>query len=334
MDIPFWVKTLEKREPVTADKWKKMSVLNRWGHFANRDTLMMTVIPAASAGMLALMAGFFDPAKWVLLVIGLVFAHAFNNMFNDFSDTTHGVDKGDYLKEHIQYPPTHHGYLTQKQALVYMAATGIIALTAGISLVAKSGALTIWLLILGIIFNIFYVYPIKVFGLGEISTVIVWGPLMFGGGYYVLSGQWDWNVALFGAAYGISVATVLMGRHLDKITHDRKQHIFTIPVLVGETAARQMIFALILLQYLIIIYQFISAVFSPIILTVLLGALLTLPMMVRAYLSPKPGKKPDKFPESAWHMWFIAPALYNNTLYGYAFILALALESAIRSANL
>jgi len=334
MDIPFWVKTITDREPVTAEKWKKMSILNRWGHFANLGTLMMSAIPAASAGMLALMAGFFDPAKWVLLVIGLVFAHAFNNMINDFIDDLRGVDEGDYLRGHVHAPPTHLGYLTRKQALSYMAATGIIALTAGISLVLKSGPLAIWFLLFGILFDIFYAYPIKGFGFGEVSAVIVWGPLMFGGGLYILSGQLDWSVVLFSTAYGAIVAAVVMGRHLDTITQDAKNRIFTIPVLLGEAVSRQIIFTLMLLQYGVIIYQVLTGVFSSIMLTVLLGALLTLPMMIQAYLKPKPGKRPDRFPETAWHMWFCGPALYNNTIYGYAFILALALESAIRSSSL
>jgi 1,4-dihydroxy-2-naphthoate octaprenyltransferase len=36
-------------------------------------------------------------------------------------------------------------------------------------------------------FVLFYTWPLKYIGLGEIAVLIVWGPLMIGGGYFVWS---------------------------------------------------------------------------------------------------------------------------------------------------
>ena len=45
---------------------------------------------------------------------------------------------------------------------------------------------------------LFYTWPLKYIGLGEIAVLLVWGPLMIGGGYFVITGVWDWNVVLAG----------------------------------------------------------------------------------------------------------------------------------------
>jgi 1,4-dihydroxy-2-naphthoate octaprenyltransferase len=330
MNIPIWAKSLQNRQPLTPEKWQRMGVVERWLQFANQGTLLMTLIPAAAAGLLAWRAGQFDLLRWALLAAGLVLAHAFNNMINDFVDALRGVDHGDYIKERVQPPPTHHGLLSRKQALLYMGVTGAAALGCGAYLAATGGRLILLLLILGFILDVFYVYPIKLIGLGELSIAAVWGPLMIGGGYYVLTDEWSWSIALFSLSYSFSVMEVLLGRHLDKIEADRSRKIHTLPALLGERSTRQLIFCLALLQYLIVIYYIGVGFFSPAMLVVLLAAFITLPMLSRAYLQPKPASLPDGYPEAAWYMWFIAPALINNFIYGIFWLLALAVESMLR----
>ena len=37
--------------------------------------------------------------------------------------------------------------------------------------------------------------------LGEPVVVVVWGPLMVGGGYFCITGDWSWTVALASIPY-------------------------------------------------------------------------------------------------------------------------------------
>ena len=65
---------------------------------------------------------------------------------------------------------------------------------------------------------LFYTWPLKYIGLGELAVIIVWGPLMIGGGYYVITGQWSWKVVLASLPYALGPTTVIFGKHIDK--HD------------------------------------------------------------------------------------------------------------------
>lgn len=330
MQTPVWTKMLENRKEMTAEAWAQLSLIARWGYFANQSTLTMTLIPVVLVGLLAWGEGSFSWLKWLAVAVGLLFAHAFNNQINDFVDFERGVDNDDYIKEHVQQPPTMHGWMTRREALVHMAVSGVIALAAGIYLVLTSGPLAVWLLVLGIVLDIFYVYPIKVVGLGELSIAVVWGPLMVGGGLYVLSGSWYWAAALFGLAYSLTVTEVLLGRHLDKHAHDRRKKIFTLPVLLGERTTRALLAVLVVLQYIIIIGLVLSGYFSPAMLIVFVAAPLTVPMLAQTYLKPKPQPLPAGMPEAAAHMWYIAPALLHNMIFGAVLVIALLVETLIK----
>src|SRR5205085_899440 len=64
----------------------------------------------------------------------------------------------------------------------------------------------IWLLLgLGSFFVLFYTWPLKYIALGEIAVFLVWGPLMIGGGYYVLAHSWNWNVVWASLPYVLGV---------------------------------------------------------------------------------------------------------------------------------
>ena len=70
-------------------------------------------------------------------------------------------------------------------------------------------------------------------GLGEIGVLIVWGPLMIGGTYYVTAGDlpaWVWAAC---APYSLIVMSVLIGKHLDKYDIDKAKGIKTLPVVLG-----------------------------------------------------------------------------------------------------
>ncbi len=53
----------------------------------------------------------------------------------------------------------------------------------------------------GVVFVLFYTWPLKHIGLGEPTVLLVWGPLMVGGTYLCTAGQWSWDAALIGTAY-------------------------------------------------------------------------------------------------------------------------------------
>jgi len=73
---------------------------------------------------------------------------------------------------------------------------------------------------------------------------------MIGGVFFVLTGYWSWDVILASIPVGLNVVTINLGKHTDKRKEDLGKGVRTLPVLVGETAARTITMAAILLSYL------------------------------------------------------------------------------------
>jgi 1,4-dihydroxy-2-naphthoate octaprenyltransferase len=238
------------------------------------------------------------------------------------------VDQDNYYRSQYGPQPLVHGLLSKGQLLVYAAVTGLIALAAGAALVYLQGGYSLLLLALGAFFVLFYTYPLKYIALGEIAVLTVWGPLMIGGGYYVITGVWDWQVVLAGLPYALGVTTVIFGKHIDKIDMDKARGIHTLPVLLGEGVARYTVVGMFILQYLSVGYLVLSGFFSPVLLIVAF-ALQTFFQVLPMFRAPKPAEKPADYPD-VWPNYFVASAFVHNRRFGMFYLLGLILESVIK----
>lgn len=330
MNIAMWMKALRVIPRIDKEEWERLDIISRWLISTRAAVLIMTFISAAIAGLLALRAGQFDLLRWALLSVGLIFAHATNNLLNDLTDYQRGVDKENYYR--TQYGPQaiQQGLMSLREMLVYAAVTGLIALAAGIPLVIYGGTLALIFLLAGAFFLLFYTYPLKYIGLGEIAVIIVWGPMMIGGGYYVITGAWDWNVAIASLPFALGATTVIFGKHIDKLEQDKAKKIHTLPVLLGEKNARYAALGMMVLMYLLVIYLVFSSYFSPLMLIVAL-ALTTMRRVAPLYLAPRPAEKPGDYQADVWPLWFVAAAFYHNRRYGLLFLAGLLLELLARA---
>jgi len=332
MNVAMWLKALRVIPRINKDEWMRLDVISRWLISTRAAVLIMTFISAAIAGLLAARAGMFDGGRWILLVIGLIFAHATNNLLNDLTDYTRGVDRDNYFRTQYGPQPLEQGLMTRRELLVYAGITGAIALAAGIALVLQTGWLTLALLAAGAFFVLFYTWPLKYIGLGELTVLLVWGPLMIAGGYYVITGQWDWNVVIASLPYGLGPTTVIFGKHIDKLAEDRRKRIFTLPVILGEKGARVGAMIMMALMYLSVIYLVVTGYFSPVMLVVLL-ALPTLFKILPVFRAPKPESAPANAPmgiQQGWPLWFVSFAFYHNRAFGMWFLLGLLAELVLR----
>jgi 1,4-dihydroxy-2-naphthoate octaprenyltransferase len=331
MNVTMWRKALQVIPRISKDEWNQLDVISKWLISTRAAVLIMTFISAAVAGILAYQHAMFNLGMWLLMTIGLIMAHATNNLLNDYTDYVRGVDHNNYFRAQYGPQPLEHGLMTKRQLLTYAAVTGLIALACGAALIYMRGGLTLLLLGLGAFFVLFYTYPLKYFAMGEIAVLIVWGPLMIAGGYYVVTGVWDWNVVLASLPYALGVTTVIFGKHIDKFKSDKEKHIYTLPVLLGERLARQFVIGMTVLQYLLVIYLVITGFFSPVLLVVLLA----LPTFYRyfwpIYRKEKPEARPDDYPEDAWPLWFVAFAFGHNRRFGLLYLLGLIIEAVFRT---
>jgi 1,4-dihydroxy-2-naphthoate polyprenyltransferase len=329
MNIAMWGKALRVIPRISKDEWSTLDLISRWLIAARSAVLIITFIPALMAGILAYRDGKFDFSLWLLVTFGLLMAHATNNLVNDLTDTFKGVDKDNYFR--AQYGPQalEHGLLTMRQFLIYCAITGLIALAVGAYLVYVRGSLTLLLLGLGAFFVLFYTFPLKYIGLGEIAVLVVWGPLMVGGGYSVISGQWSWPVAIASLPYALGATSVIFGKHIDKYDADKAKRIRTLPVLIGERNARYVAIGMIALQYLLTIALVLTGFFTPAMLIVLLG-LQTFALVLAVYRQPKPAQPPKNYPPQSWPLWFVAFAFLHNRRFGLFFLVGLIADTALR----
>ncbi|MBN2386705.1 MAG: prenyltransferase [Anaerolineales bacterium] len=334
MNFAMWRKALTVIPNVSIDEWNKLDILSKWLISTRAAVLVMTFLSAVLAGLFALHDGYrVSPLAWLVLTLGLVLAHATNNIFNDYTDYVRGVDQDNYFRTMYGPQPIAHGLVTKRQHLTYFAVTGLLALACGLYLILANGNdLTIWALLgVGVFFVLFYTWPLKGLALGELSVLVVWGPLMIGGGYYVLTGLWNWHTVWASLPYVLGVTTVIFGKHIDKLLIDKAKKLYTLPVVIGEKVARFSVLSMMILPYLLVVGLVMVRYFTPVMLLVFVAV----PTFLKVYpqfLQPRPETRPAAFPEGqgGWPLYFAPQAFINNRAFGMWFMLGLILDVILR----
>jgi len=329
MNFAMWRKALNVIPEVSKAEWDELDVISKWLISTRAAVLIMTFISAALAGLFAWRDNSFSFLPWIALTFGLILAHASNNIFNDYTDFVRGVDKDNYYRNIYGAQPIASGLMTQRQHLTYFAVTALIAFAFGLYLISYTGFnATTWILLgLGAFFLLFYTWPLKGLALGEIAVLIVWGPLMIGGGYFVLTDQWNWNVVIASLPYVLGVTTVIFGKHIDKLDMDKKKGIHTLPVVIGEKASRYAVLVMMVLPYLFTVYLIAVKFFTPVMLIVFLA----IPAFLQIYppfLKPKPQTKPEG--QIGWPLYFVGYAFVNNRKFGSLFMFGLLIDVLLR----
>ncbi|TNF42151.1 MAG: prenyltransferase [Bacteroidetes bacterium] len=286
----------------------------------------MTVIAGAIGGILAWYNGSFSAVNFWVAIIGLVFAHASNNLINDLIDSRKGIDKGNYYRSLYGPQTVEHGLLTKTGIYSYIGFSLLIAVLSGIFLIYQTGIGTLYLMLAGLFFLLFYTWPLKYIGLGELTVVLVWGPLMVGGTYYVTSGgEWSWPVAIVGIIYALGPTSVLFGKHTDKLKEDKAKRVYTMPVVLGEWNSRWMTIGLWLLQYVLIGWLIFSGKLG-FALAVVVFAIPKFIWAVKIFSKPRPESEPETLDKGVWPLYLSAHAFIYNKRFGLLFLLGLIID--------
>ncbi|MEZ4382348.1 MAG: prenyltransferase [Nannocystaceae bacterium] len=326
VDLRMWGRALTGIPRLDREGWERLDPVAKWLVATRAAVFIMTVISCAIAGLLATRDDLFCGPYFAACMIGLVFAHATNNLLNDLTDHRKGVDRDNYYRSMYGPQPLEHGLLTEPQMLRWIAATGAVALAAGIYLVAQTGTVTLSLLGAGAFFVLFYTWPLKYIGLGEPAVIAVWGPLMVGGTYYVVSGgQWSPEVAWISLAYALGPTTVLFGKHTDKLDQDRAKGIRTLPVILGESLSRRVTIVMWIAQLALVALLVADGALGLPLLAVAF-AVPSLRQAIAVFREPRPDTCPEGFPSSAWPLYLSAHAFVYNRRFGLLFLGALVVD--------
>ena len=128
MNFAMWRKALNVIPEVSKSEWDHLDVISKWLISTRAAVLIMTFISAALAGLFAWRDDSFSFLPWLALTLGLILAHASNNIFNDYTDFVRGVDKDNYYRNIYGAQPIASGLMTKRQHLTYFAVTALIAL--------------------------------------------------------------------------------------------------------------------------------------------------------------------------------------------------------------
>jgi 1,4-dihydroxy-2-naphthoate octaprenyltransferase len=326
-------KTAYNTANLPAGMTRPPDAVSKWLVITRAAVFSMTVTSGLIGGLLAIGAQQLTgevSVHWgylALAVIGLVVAHAANNMINDYFDLEGGVDTEDYVRALYAPHPILSGWVTKRQLATAILIANAIDLAILLVLVAARGPLVVAFALGGLFISVFYVAPpirLKHIGLGEPGVFVVWGPLMVVGTFFVATGQipaWAWVASL---PYAILVTTVLFGKHIDKIEADRKKGVRTMPVILGERRARLVAQVLMVAFYPIVIGSALVGWIGPWVLLVALG-IPRLIEVLRAYSTPKPDSPPGSY--VGWPLWFVGFSFRHTRRAGALLILGLLLNA-------
>ena len=309
--------------------------VSKWLVITRAAVFSMTVTSGLIGGLLAVGAAQLTgevSVHWGLLalaIVGLVVAHAANNMINDYFDLEGGVDTDDYVRALYAPHPILSGWVTKRQLGTAILIANAIDLAILAFLVTQRGPLVAAFALSGLFVSVFYVAPpirLKHIGLGEPGVFVVWGPLMVVGTFFVATGEipgWVWIASL---PYAILVTTVLFGKHIDKIEADRKKSVRTMPVLLGERRARLVAQALMIAFYPIVVGAALAGWIGPWVALVVLG-LPKLASTLRTYSQPRPETPPHSY--VGWPLWFVGASFVHTRRAGALLIVGLLLNAFV-----
>jgi 1,4-dihydroxy-2-naphthoate octaprenyltransferase len=315
------------------EEWKQLDVVSKWLIATRSAVTVVTIYSCIIAGLLAWRDGYFSWLPFLIVTFGLFIAHGANNLLNDYTDFSRGVDLDYYFRTQYGVHPLVQDFWSKRKQLTWFFVSGALAVAAGIYALFYSNfsPVVIGLFAFGAVTLLFYTWPFKYLGIGELLIFLIWGPVLVVGVYVVLAKGWTdhaWLVALAGVPFGLSVASINIGKHIDKMMDDKKKGIGTMPVRVGEKAARYINIAAIVIAYLVVAYLvFIPRYFTPVMLIVFL-AVMRARIAIAVLAKPRPEGPPEGY--EFWPTWYSAFNFYHNRLFGGLLILGLIIDSSLR----
>ena len=313
------------------EEWDALDLVSKWLIATRAAVTLVTLYSCVIAGILAARDGYFSWAPFLIVTLGLFIAHGTNNLLNDYTDFSRGLDTDNYFRTQYGVHPLVQGFFTKSQQFKWFLVSGMLAALTGVFALfyTNFNPIVIALFALGGVVLLAYTYPFKYWGLGELAIFLIWGPIMIAGVYFVLSGVWNWNVVLVGIPYGLGVSSINLAKHIDKYDDDVARGVGTFPVRAGEAIARRVDQISIFLIYAVILTLiFISRYFTPAMLIVFLATKDAL-RFVNVLKTPRPEKAPKGW--TLWPVWFSGFAFQHNRIFGGFILLGLVLDALLRT---
>jgi 1,4-dihydroxy-2-naphthoate octaprenyltransferase len=165
--------------------------------------------------------------------LGVLCVHTAANLLNDFFDYTGGVD----TEVHPGSGALVRGLLTPGQVLRGALLCLLVAAVLGAYLFHLAGWMIPALAAAGLFLALGYTAPrlsLKFLGLGEVTMILAFGPLVVLGVYWVQAQEFSWATILWGILPGELTAAVLHTNNWRDVDEDRSQGCRTVAGVLGD----------------------------------------------------------------------------------------------------
>ena len=328
-----WIYALRTANPPASIPIPELDPVTRWLVVTRAAVLPMTLFAGLVAGLLAVRSDGFSWPLYLLALLGILLAHACNNLMNDLSDVDVGSDREERPRTLYAPHPLLSGLVRRRQMGLAVIGLNLAGFLIMVVLATQRGWPVIAFAVGGLLLSVAYTAPplrLKKRGLGELDVLVTWGPLMVAGTYFSAVGELPWQVWLASVPYGLLCTSVLMGKHIDKLAYDAADGTRTLPVILGDARARAVTIGLLLGFYVLTgLAIAVEALPWPVLLVAL--ALPTLRKASAALRKPAPDAPPPGFP--VWPLWFAAIAFVHVRRAGGLLVLGLA-AAAVTSTGL
>lgn len=303
---------------------RSLDAVSKFLYAARSVILVISAQAAIIAGLLAAAAGRFKWGSFLGVLIGFVVAHMISNLSNDYFGYKRGHDTPDSPRMRYTVHPLASGVLEKRTLLRGLAILVLIGVAITSYFIIERGWLAVGFAAAGI--SLLFLYdaaptPLKSIGLGEFAVLLVWGPLMIGGGFTMITGQLSPDVLFASVPYGLGVMTILNGKHIDQINFDSRRHIRTLPVIIGESAARAVNIIALIAIYAVVAILIAFGRLTPFAAAIVVA----LPQAVRAIRimsHERPAVPPTGY--IGWPLWYHRACLEHNRVFGWLYIGGLA----------
>ncbi len=320
--------------PAQASEFAHLDPVTRFLYAARSVILVISAQSAIMAGLLAATDRRFETLPFILLFVAYLVLHAVSNLSNDYFGYRRGHDTDDSPRRRYTLHPIASGAVTPRLLAGGLVVLGVVSVAVAVYFVALRGWPAVWLTLIGAV--LLYAYDaapraLKELGLGEIAAFVVWGPLMIGGGYYVVTGHWSGIAFAASVPPGLGVMSILVGKHVDQREFDTGQHQRTLPVVLGEHPARVFNQLSVVAMYAVTALMVGLGDLSPFTLLVVVAA----PRALRALQvmnRPAPAEPPVGY--VGWPLWYHRVCLVHNRAFGWLYIAGLVVGAIAPSVRI
>lgn len=227
----------------------------------------MTTISVTLGSVITSSSFPFHWGRYVLVLIGMILAHAGANVLNDYFDFRHGVDVAGSPTTLYRRHPLVEGDFTPGFILGLSLTCYAIAAVIGFYFLLTHGFIIALFALMGGIGGVCYTAgPVKYKyrAMGEVAVFFLWGPLMMTACYFIQSKSWEHvaSVLLVSIPQGLWVSLVLLANNLTDTDYDGETGVKTLGTVLGRKKAILLFISLVIVVYVITGIEVLAGVIS------------------------------------------------------------------------